>query len=65
MVIEARMLAVGGDEARRVIRELKASGMKTEPAFAAYFRLEGDDPYQKLLSMAQMTDEALIEHLRA
>lgn len=64
MLVEARMLAIGGDEARRVIRELKASGIKTEPAFAAYFGLEGDDPYAQLLALANVSDKMLLELLR-
>ena len=39
--IEARLLEMGGDTARNKILELKKSGMKTEPAFARVFGLEG------------------------
>jgi len=58
MVVEARLLALGGEPARRAIRRLKQQGLKTEPAFARYFRLEGD-PYQTLLELAALDDEAL------
>ena len=58
MVVEARLLALGGEEARVRIRELKRAGLKTEPAFARYFQLVGN-PYQVLLHLAQLSDEAL------
>jgi hypothetical protein len=48
MVIEARLLTIGGEDARREIGQLKRAGFKTEPAFARYFKLEGD-PYEALL----------------
>lgn len=58
MLIEARLLALGDDDARTAIRALKANGLKTEPAFARYFDLPGD-PYQTLLALADESDEAL------
>lgn len=58
MVVEARLLALGGEPARQAIRRLKQQGLKTEPAFARYFRLERD-PYQALLELAALDDEAL------
>jgi hypothetical protein len=51
MIVEARLLEIGGDRARQAIRELKQSGVKTEPAFAQYFNLKGD-PYQVLLELS-------------
>src|SRR5690606_598474 len=51
MVAEARLLREGGEEALMAIRDLKMDGMKTEPAFGHYFRLE-DDPYEALLKLA-------------
>lgn len=50
MVVEARLLEIGGVAARDAVRALKRSGLKTEPAFAAYFRIKGD-PYQALLDL--------------
>src|SRR5262249_43249782 len=58
LVAEARLLALGGEEARVKIRELKRTGLKTEPAFAWYFQLDGD-PYQTLLHLAQLSDAEL------
>ena len=56
--IEARLLGVAGDKARSAIRSLKASGLKTEPAFGRYFALSGD-PYLKLLEIAALDDDEL------
>ncbi|MCB9452575.1 MAG: DUF4269 domain-containing protein [Anaerolineaceae bacterium] len=58
MLIEARLLELGGEAAKQAIRHLKASGLKTEPAFARYFRLEGD-PYQTLLTLYEYDLEKL------
>jgi hypothetical protein len=58
MQVEARLLAIGGDEARRAIHRLKAQGMKTEPAFAQYFGLRGD-PYRVLLELAKLDEITL------
>lgn len=63
MQIEARLLTIGGVEARKAIRQLKQSGFKTEPAFAHYFRIEGD-PYQRLLEMAAMSDQDLLQFVQ-
>jgi uncharacterized protein DUF4269 len=51
MIVEARLLEIGGEVARQAIRELKQAGMKTEPAFAHYFKLKGN-PYQVLLELS-------------
>lgn len=51
MKVEERLLEVGGAQARAGVRDLKRNGMKTEPAFASYFKLPGD-PYQALLELA-------------
>ncbi|MFZ5825690.1 MAG: DUF4269 domain-containing protein [Bacillota bacterium] len=50
MLVEARLLQLAGPEASLAIRDLKAGGLKTEPAFARYFGLPGD-PYQALLDL--------------
>jgi hypothetical protein len=61
MVMEARLLALSGEQAREGIRELKRNGMKTEPAFARYFGIPGDDPYQALLEWERYSDAELAE----
>lgn len=63
MVAEARLLALAGPGAVQAIRALKAKGLKTEPAFAAYFGLAGD-PYQVLLELAEAPLAELVELVR-
>ena len=58
MLVEARLLALGGEEAREAIRALKAAGLKTEPAFAHHFRLRGD-PYERLWQLSFVDDATL------
>ncbi len=58
LVVEARLLAVGGTPLRQAVLALKASGVKTEPAFAQVLGLLGD-PYQALL-MLEACDEAAL-----
>ncbi|WP_442601305.1 DUF4269 domain-containing protein [Paenibacillus sp. KN14-4R] len=57
-VIEERLLTLAGDKAREEIRQLKVSGMKTEPAFAHYFHLSGD-PYTRLRELVHVEDAEL------
>ena len=59
MDMEARLLTVGGQDAYREIRQLKEQGTKTEPAFARYFQIPGDDPYQALFDLEALTDSEL------
>jgi hypothetical protein len=59
MLVEARLLAIGGERARRAIRGLKRKGLKTEPAFARYFGIAGD-PYRALLALESIPDAELI-----
>ncbi|MGN7470471.1 DUF4269 domain-containing protein [Brevibacillus sp. SAFN-007a] len=59
MVVEHRLLLLGGADALRGIRQFKQNGLKTEPAFASYFNISGDDPYQALLDVEKWTDEQL------
>ncbi|QRG65385.1 DUF4269 domain-containing protein [Brevibacillus choshinensis] len=63
MVIEDRLLSIGGEEAYRDIRMLKANGMKTEPAFAHYFHIPGNDPYQALLELERYHTEELTSYI--
>lgn len=59
MVIEERLLRIGGEGSYKAIRELKTNGYKTEPAFVTYFQIKCDDPYAKLLELECWTDEDL------
>ena len=58
LVVEARLLAVGGAALRQRVLALKASGVKTEPAFAQVLRLPGN-PYHALLALGDCNDAAL------
>ncbi len=58
MVVEARLLALGGAAFRRRIVALKRSGVKTEPAFAQCLGLDGD-PYLALLDLEALDDSRL------
>jgi hypothetical protein len=65
MIVEGRLLKFAGPEAAESIRQLKLGGLKTEPAFAHYFGLQGD-PYQALLDLAGRPDadlQALVQRL--
>ena len=58
MLIEHRLLELAGEDAKSAIRDLKKSGLKTEPAFCKYFNIAGD-PYEALISMAACSDAEL------
>lgn len=58
LVVEQRLLQLGGERARNAIRSLKLGGMKTEPAFAKVFGLRGD-PYLALLEASRLDEGEL------
>jgi hypothetical protein len=58
MDVEYRLLRLGGRKAREQILSLKKTGVKTEPAFAAWLGLDGD-PYAALLELVRFSDEEL------
>lgn len=62
MVVEARLLQLFGESAKNAVIAKKRAGLKTEPAFAEYFGLEGD-PYETLLELAKEPDERLLRIL--
>jgi len=62
MLIEARILFVMGDEFARQVRELKQSGIKTEPAFAKLLGLFGD-PYMELAELVSLSPSQLCQRL--
>lgn len=51
LLVEARLLALGDEAAREAIRRLKEQGVKTEPAFARHFGIDGD-PYEALWTLS-------------
>jgi hypothetical protein len=57
--VEARLLALGGPPAVAAIRELRRAGLKTEPAFARWLGLAGDDPYLAVLALEDRGDDEL------
>lgn len=58
LIVEARLLSIGGDVLRAEIRGLKRAGLKTEPAFAEWLGLAGD-PYDALLELEGWGDAEL------
>lgn len=60
--IEDRLLRLAGNVANENIRKLKQQGIKTEPAFAIYFKISGD-PYVELANMANLTDQQLLQFI--
>jgi hypothetical protein len=58
MIVEERLLRLGGPEVHEQIRDLKAQGLKTEPAFSVVFQLPGD-PYKTLLRLAELAEDKL------
>jgi hypothetical protein len=69
MIAEYRLLALSETmnpraHVREEIRKIKRAGEKTEPAFAKYFKIEGD-AYEKLRDLAAVSDEELREIVTA
>ena len=58
MVVEARLLEAGGSALKQQVIACKASGLKTEPAFAQLLSLPGN-PYQALLALEDCDAAAL------
>lgn len=58
MMIQARLLELGGAAFRRDIATLRRGGLKTEPAFAQRLSLAGD-PYDALLALEDLDEDGL------
>jgi hypothetical protein len=54
LLIEERLLKIGGESFKAEIRKARAEGLKTEPAFAKALGLDGD-PYQALLKLQTLS----------
>jgi hypothetical protein len=63
MMIEDRILKLGGERARDKIIKLKKEGLKTEPAFARYLGIDGN-PYDELLKLKKYSDKEIEAILR-
>lgn len=61
--VERRLLALDDGRLRLSVSKLRASGMKTEPAFAAAMMLDGD-PYSVLLRLSFESDDQLLSRLK-
>lgn len=59
MIVEKKLLEISGESAGKQIIKLKKLGLKTEPAFAKYFNLNGD-PFDELLKLSRLNKEELI-----
>jgi len=59
MIMEGRLLALGGDSLRSEVLRLKRTGLQTEPAFARALRLTGD-PYEQLLKLESWDERRLL-----
>ena len=55
MIIEDKILKLGGNKLKKEIINLKRNGMKTEPAFTKYLNLNGN-PYEELLKLENMSN---------
>lgn len=63
MIVEKKLIELSGTEAKKEIKKLKKSGMKTEPAFAKYFGLKGDS-YDEVLKLSFLSEEELIKYVK-
>jgi hypothetical protein len=61
-MVACRVIALGGLPLRRRIQELKAQGVKTEPALARILGLDGD-PYEAVLVVEDMSDAWIRQRL--
>lgn len=65
MLMTARLLAIGGDEACEGIRQNKTNGQNTPDAIMAYFNIETDNAQQKLLDYARFDNDRLRREVEA
>jgi len=62
MLVEARILTLLGKDFARKVRDLKQTGVKTEPAFAQLLGLDGD-PYITLAGLSELSPTELKDRL--
>ena len=65
MCVEERIINLSPDPKlfRYKIRNMKLSGIKTEPAFGQYFNLKGC-PYTRLLELEKLSDSDILQTLK-
>lgn len=57
LLVEERLLALGGEGFRQAVMALRQTGWKTEPAFGEVLGLE--EPYRELLELEDLSDDEL------
>jgi hypothetical protein len=57
MLVEERLLILGGSAFRKKVLALREQGLKTEPAFGEVLGLE--EPYRELLQLEELSDSEL------
>jgi len=62
MVVEDRILRLGGERTREEVVILKKNGLKTEPAFVKHLGLDGN-PYDELLKLEKYSDKKIKDML--
>ncbi len=62
MVVEDRILRLGGERTKEEVVILKKNGLKTEPAFAKHLGLDGN-PYDELLRLEECSDKKIRDML--
>lgn len=60
MLIEYRILQLLGNDFKQKVIQLKQEGLKTEPAFAKLFNINGD-PYQQLINIENIPDSQILQ----
>ena len=58
MLVERRLLALDEPSVAESIRTLKQAGLKTEPAFASFYKLPGN-PYEVMYRLAEADEQEL------
>lgn len=62
LMVEERLLRLGGSKFREKVWAARQSGVKTEPAFGAVLGLE--EPYRELLLLEDLTDQEIRERFK-
>ena len=60
MIVEKRLLDLGGNDIKQQVLAAKLAGLKTEPAFAKALGLNTTDPFATLYTLAFATNDELL-----